>query len=1092
MQRWMVVLLLFGFAWPANAAKTLSIDQMEELLVQLHGKPDGKVASELDEVQLTERVSPARLERWQEEFPGSKARQMLMQLADMSVFLDPPASDVAADPRPDIETQKHILRTAVQYVETTMSRLPDFFATRETTHFEDTLSQHAASSVAEGPVGSATGNVVGGPSAAGVSQPLAAISLTSPGVATSTVFKALHSMGAYSRTVTYRDGREVLEEDSSKPEKEPALGLTTHGEFGPILAQILSDALRSQIGFARWEQGAKGPEAVFHYSVPANASHFKVGITSGGQVASIRPAYHGEIAIDPGTGAILRLSEVAEMTPPYQSMRVAIAVKYAQVTIRGLSYICPVSAVAFSKIPVPTVGAADESAWPVKSELNDVAFTHYHEFRSEVRLLPAPGQGSGDNAAAGSGTPAPENTARVTAPRPTAAAPIGPPQPASENAANGPANAAAVTTAAAPAGNLAAAPSAGAPVMSATSMAAKPETEIAETGAPPPPAGTAPNVPVAGTALDAQSKLKPTLGISTRLVVVDVVVRNGDRPVTGLKQSDFALDEDGAPQSIRYFTPHFVNETTESIAAAAQSARLPPDTWTNLPVANVADSVTVLLLDGLNTAPKDVIYVRREMIRYLKTQPPDQRIAVFALGHRLRMLQSFTTDTSQLLAALEKAEATSPTSLLAPEDQTFQERNELADMAVSGVSPQDIANTQNFMSGAASGQTAMRVNLTLEAMQQLSRYLAGVPGRKNLVWFSSSFPLQFFAVTDVVFNGGSSAQSTPYILPAGTFGRKLKQTTDMLVEARVAVYPVDVRGVLVQPMFTSAQQTDYARQVVGPPMSPAGTGQKEVFGAGQGDAFGADQQMSQRQMVAEHSSMDALAQQTGGRAVYDSNGLQKAMTDALSDGSNFYTLAYVPTNTNYNGAQRNIEVRLRHGKGELFYRRSYYADAGMPSQNEAAQDSRNVFLASIERGVPASSQIVFDVRVAAPDRTPPTGPVAGANSAMKNRAVRYAIDYAAKLDTIGLTPDANGMWQGRLAAVAIAYDRDGNRLNWTENDAPITLDQAARDRLSRSGLQIHQVLDLPAGEVYLRVGLYDPDSSRIGSLEIPLNVATAK
>ena len=62
----------------------------------------------------------------------------------------------------------------------------------------------------------------------------------------------------------------------------------------------------------------------------------------------------------------------------------------------------------------------------------------------------------------------------------------------------------------------------------------------------------------------------------------------------------------------------------------------------------------MLLLDGLNTQPSDVVYVRREMIKFLKTQPPNQRIAVFALGQRLRMLQGFTADTSQLMAVLKK------------------------------------------------------------------------------------------------------------------------------------------------------------------------------------------------------------------------------------------------------------------------------------------------------------------------------------------------------------------------------------------------------------------------------------------------------
>ncbi len=558
---------------------------------------------------------------------------------------------------------------------------------------------------------------------------------------------------------------------------------------------------------------------------------------------------------------------------------------------------------------------------------------------------------------------------------------------------------------------------------------------------------------------------EPDIKVSSRLVVVDVVVRKSNHPVPGLQQSDFALYEDGAPQTIRYFTPHFADQQAAANVAATPPAVLPPNTFTNLPAANVTDSVTVLLLDGLNTQPTDVQYVRREMISYLKKMPPGRRIAVFALGHQLRLLQGFTTDSSLLLAALEKTKATSPASLLL--DDVFN--NEVAGLSGGpGTSAQDIANTANFDAEADANQANMRVSMTLEAMQQIARYLSGVPGRKNLVWFSGSFPLQFFAAhIDPLGNSDTQAIST--------FEEEEKETADLLIAARVALYPVDARGVLLMPMGATASMT--------PAFGATGPG---------GSPTPAATRLASLQRTAEHATMDELAQQTGGRAVYDSNGLQEAMADAIDDGSNFYTLAYVPTNTNYNGAQRNIQVHLSHEKADLFYRRGYYADATMLSGNSAKRDGRAIFLESMQRGMPAASQIIFDVRVAAPDQNPPSGPIVGAKSEMKNRAARYAIDYAAVLGTIGHTQNASGVWQGHVAALAIAYDRDGNRLNWAVNDLPLNLDQASTDQASRSGLQIHQVLDLPAGEVFLRVGIYDPTSGHFGTFEVPLHVAATK
>jgi VWFA-related protein len=1039
MRRCAILLLLFGLAWPAWAAKYMSVDQVDQLLVQLRGKPDAKVAAELGDIQLTQRVSSAKLAHWEAEFAGSRPHEELLRLADMSAFLSPPASDVVPDPRPDTKQQLQILSLAVQYVGKTIPRLPDFYAMRETTHFE-------------------------GISPAGY--------LLGEGET------ALESTGAYNRTVTYRDGKEIPFEAVGKREKEPALGLTSNGEFGPILVGVLRDSLASKIAFLRWERGPNGSAAVFGYTVPESGSHFTVDTTIGNWARTAHPAYHGEIEIDPASGEVLRLSEIADTNPAEPA---AIEVEYAPVTIGGHSYICPVRGVAFSKLRVRPDGVAmDRSVWPIHAFLNDVAFTHYHEFVAEARIVTNPAEGSGDDSAGSSGEPAPENSASAAGPVPNSAA---------GEAANSSSNAS-TPNGGAPAVSATAA----APVSAATpasSTEATPESKTADAAAQ----SAAANTPASATAVapvlapilapvsDTQSKIEADIKVSSHLVVVDVVVRRGDHTVSGLKQSDFAVYEDGAPQTIRNFSPHFAEEQADAANAAAQAASLPPDTFTNLPVANVTDSVTVLLLDGLNTAPADVQYVRREMISYLKGSPPNRRIAVFVLAQSLRMLQGFTTDTSQLMAALAKADATSPASLLPPDEEKIDEAAELAAMSASGL---DTTRTKMWMAEADASQTEMRAEMTLDAMEQLSRYVGGVPGRKNLVWFSGSFPLQFFAITQNPLGDNN-------IAPAADFNERVKETADMLAAARIAVYPVDARGVLLQPMF-GANQTTSATTTL--PVDFTASPTALARGGPQGGTFGSDVQLAPGQRSAEHSSLDLIAQQTGGRAVYDSNGLQEAMADALSDGSNFYTLAYVPTNTNYNGAQRNIQLRLAHGKAELFYRRSYYADAGTPTENGSGngsgQGSRDVFLASMERGVPASSQIVFDVRAAAPDQAPPSGTVAGAISAMKNRVARYVIDYAANLATINLTENPNGVRQGHVDALAIAYDRDGKLLNWAGNKVPIALDHAAWDQSSRSGLQIHQVLDLPAGDVFLRVGLYDPGSGRFGSMEIPLHIAASK
>src|SRR5579872_2177001 len=216
MRKWLTLLLLLVTAWPAMAAKTMSIDRMEQLLSQLHGQPDNKVAGELAPVELTERVSAARLARWEAAFPGKRTRQELVKLADLSAFLNPPASDLVPGRRPDMQAQQHLLWQAFQYVQATISRLPDFYATRETTHFEDTLAQHTGYPV-EGNAGGRNEH-----------EQFGAISLGSPSLATDIVSNALHDAGANTRTVTYRGGHEVPFAGRDDPER--GFGLTTSDE----------------------------------------------------------------------------------------------------------------------------------------------------------------------------------------------------------------------------------------------------------------------------------------------------------------------------------------------------------------------------------------------------------------------------------------------------------------------------------------------------------------------------------------------------------------------------------------------------------------------------------------------------------------------------------------------------------------------------------------------------------------------------------------------------------------------------------------------------------------------------------------------
>jgi hypothetical protein len=326
-------------------------------------------------MELSERASAANLAQWQTESPGPRTRTALIALVDASRFLPPSASEVLQKPAPDLTAQQAMLSMVVQYVSSTLPELPDFSATRETMHFED----RSPLQLIAGPVG-----IQGFGQAIGVrpGPPSAATLRTLPG-------EPIHFVAQSSVMVTYRNGLEVRDTQNAKAAKtQAAEGFTTSGEFGPVLSVIVGDAVHSDVHWGHWEQDSAIAEAVFSYSVPQQNSHFTVALPNAQQTVTFSPPYHGEIAIDPATGSILRLTLISDPQPPYQQVEIEIMVEYAPVEIAARTYICPVKSVAVSKIPVVGAVADAKHPLPVTTRLNDVSFTNYHLFRTETKILP--------------------------------------------------------------------------------------------------------------------------------------------------------------------------------------------------------------------------------------------------------------------------------------------------------------------------------------------------------------------------------------------------------------------------------------------------------------------------------------------------------------------------------------------------------------------------------------------------------------------------------------------------------------------------------------------------------------------------------
>ena len=119
------------------ALRQATVAQLYDWVRELKGKRDGEAAKEIDRLQLTERLSSPKLTALSAELPGAKSKAALMAVGDASVFLKPPPDEIPQKAPPDLAEQKQIMSLAVDYLKKVNPKLPDFYAERFTTSFEE-------------------------------------------------------------------------------------------------------------------------------------------------------------------------------------------------------------------------------------------------------------------------------------------------------------------------------------------------------------------------------------------------------------------------------------------------------------------------------------------------------------------------------------------------------------------------------------------------------------------------------------------------------------------------------------------------------------------------------------------------------------------------------------------------------------------------------------------------------------------------------------------------------------------------------------------------------------------------------------------
>jgi hypothetical protein len=354
---------------PPMPARQVSVGGLEQILENQNDKSDDELAKELGSLELSERLSSNRLTLWKNRLHGKKSIAALVILAGESVFLDPPAAEIPPDPAPGRETQREMILKTAKYLKEVIPQLPDFFATRITTEYEQP-SAHKEDSWK-----------------------------------TALADQSLREAVIERVILRYRNGHE--EEDAEKRKSRPNArnrDLKLVGVFSPVLGAVLGDTTRSGsiLTWSHWELGERGREAVFRYLVRSENPHYNVVYCCLTEERSFRasPRYLGELTIDPETGAILRLTMEAELEqfpePNLSSVMpakgAATMIEYGPVKIGGREYICPHRAVEIMRVRtvrgVNVLGQKFDLYAPYETRLNDIVYMDYHKFGASARMLP--------------------------------------------------------------------------------------------------------------------------------------------------------------------------------------------------------------------------------------------------------------------------------------------------------------------------------------------------------------------------------------------------------------------------------------------------------------------------------------------------------------------------------------------------------------------------------------------------------------------------------------------------------------------------------------------------------------------------------
>jgi VWFA-related protein len=541
---------------------------------------------------------------------------------------------------------------------------------------------------------------------------------------------------------------------------------------------------------------------------------------------------------------------------------------------------------------------------------------------------------------------------------------------------------------------------------------------------------------------------------SSRLVMVDVVVTDKKgQPVTGLKADDFTLEENGKRQKVSVFVPPAPTHRTTSALAL-------PGILSNHP-ENVGPGAVpiVLVLDATNSPFKEQAYARSEMLKYVAEQGQSGHpMAVLALTDRIHVLQQFTSDPQVLMTAIKNFKSQEqilqaspgPQPTAVPPDMAGPGSAAMARLAVQ-------SNIAEFANAQVAYNLERRTLITIEAMHSLSRMLGGLEGRKNVVWLTAELPFDL-----IPENRNMSDEEYLAELPSGTmnktaqiraagamaeeqrslYGNQIRTAESQLASANIAIYPVDLRGLV------GGMQTSFS-----------GAHDRDIHGAGL-----ANRALSEASSVqASQGTMEEVAAETGGKAYINENEIRHGVSLAAADDKASYEIGYYPENKKWDGKYRSIKVKIAQGDTQIRYRKGYFAvDA---SQNKNSTYEQDVAAALLFNA--PFTQIYFMAQAK------PTDPG------------KVRVVFLVDAHTVS-AEDSGGNKKMNLSLYACVFGPNGKNLGTRTMKVDRAFDAGTYQQILEKGMMVPIDLEVPPGGNQLRLAVLDNKTGFIGTVSGPL------